>query len=132
MSEIWLPDFGAVPTHIRAASKAIEEYDPDLTLGRDKYEWLVLKKSGPNGPFPVLGLGAELPGHDEIKRKMYKRDVRRHGEKLVTDMQRRVDARQREQRREIEDAEGIAAEAFEWATRKMGSHPNPRIFVPGG
>ena len=129
-----MPGHGLLPAHVRTASQAIEEYDADLTLGRDQAtgDWVVLKRSGPHGPFAVLGLGAELPGHDEIKKRMYLADVRRHGEKIATDSQRRVDANQRELRREVEDAEGAAAEAYEWAHRKMGSHPNPRIFVPGG
>jgi hypothetical protein len=47
-------------------------------------------------------------------------------------MNRRDEAAARESAREADSATGEMAEAFVWAARKDGTHPSPRIFVPGG
>lgn len=132
--QLWLPGKGLVPTFIAQAEKAVEEYDCDLMLGRHEQsgEWVVLIKRGPEGrPFPVMGLGNELPSVDEIKKRLFESDARRHGGELVAKIMRSQDARQKALRDEVNNQTGVAAEALEWGHRKQGTHPSPRIFVPG-
>lgn len=130
-ASIWLPGKGLVPTHVRQAMQAVEEYDEDLTLGQRGEDWVVLSKRGPDGqPFPVYGLGRELPSADEIKRKLYMSDVRRRGAQIVAEVDRHNEAQKSAVQKIASDKAEVTADAYAWAHRKMGTHPSPRIFVP--
>ena len=133
MTELWTPQ-GVLGTDESAAMRAVEEYDSDLTLAQNKEtgEYVVaLKDRGPDGqPFPVFSLGTRLPGPDEITRKLYNSDVRRHGGKIAQQIDRINAAKQKENELRADEGTQAAAEAYEWAFRKMGAHPTPRIFVP--
>lgn len=133
--QIWLPGKGLVPSHARAALQAVEEYESDLTLGRHEQtgEWIVMLKRGPEGrPFPVFGLGTELPSPEAIKQKLYQSDVRRHGGKIALALQKEEDRKRAAQRKLVSDSTEVAAEGMDWAMRKQGVHPFPRIYVPKG
>lgn len=126
---------GNVPFHFMEAGNAVSDYDPDLMLGRNNKtgEWAVLIKKGPHDgqPFPVLILGTTLPSYTEIQHKLYSNDVRRHGHKIVEQVQRRVDERKRALDQEAHEASGETAEVIEHGMRKLGMLPNTqRIFVP--
>lgn len=132
-AQLWLPGQGLVPPYIRSAMRAVREYDEDLTLGRHEQsgEWVVLLNRGPEGrPFPVFGLGHELPPPERIKQKLFDSDVRRNSRRITEQIVRRQEEAQKESRRQAEEGSGVAAEALEWAHRKQGTHPSPRIFVP--
>jgi hypothetical protein len=132
--QLWVPGAGLVPVHVRQAELLIKEYDADLRLAREAQsgDWVVAKRSGPDGePFPVLHLGPELPTPDKIKERLYKSDTRRRAAEIVREVDQRNERRAKEVRDRASDETGVAAEAMEWAYRKMGNHPNPRIFVPG-
>src|ERR1051325_4034327 len=104
--QLWLPGKGLVPTHIRQAAEAISQYDQDLGLGQDKRtgDWVVLMKGGPEGrPYPVFGLGPELPPGDEIVRRLYHADMKRRGHKIIADINRRADAAREESRQRGRD-----------------------------
>lgn len=131
---IWLPGAGLVPIHVREAQQAIEDYDADFGLGRDEVtgDWVVLQKRGPDGyPFPVFNLGQELPNRDTIMRRLYHADVRRRGHKIVADIVRRNDERQKQLRDESHEAAGEVAEVIDTYYHLRKNHPRPRIFVPG-
>lgn len=133
MSDIWLPNVGHVPAHIRTAQTAVEAYDSRLELGFDERNktWVVLWKDGPDGaPFPVLGLGKELPGYEEIQRLLYTGDTVRRGGEVVKDVIRRNEKRKAEGRAELSDRAGEVAEVLEHAFRRMGKTSYNRIFVP--
>lgn len=135
MSEIWTPGWGLVPAHIRSAQKAVEEYDVDMSIGRDEANgnWVVMLARGPEGrPFPVLGLGTELPNPDEIKRRLYMSDVRKRGREIVADIERHNESIRRADRAKTHDAAGEVAEAMDTSLHLMKRHPVPRIFVPSG
>jgi hypothetical protein len=132
-AQLWLPGQGLVPAHMRQAQQTVEEYDPDLTIGRHEQtgEWVILLKRGPEGrPFPVFGLGIELPAPEQIKRRLFQSDVRRNGAEIVMQIRRKKEMAEKESRALASDAAGQAAEGFDWAFRKEGKHPSPRIFVP--
>lgn len=134
MSDIWLPGAGMVPAHIRTAQQAVEAYDSRLELGFDERnnQWVVLWKDAVDGaPYPVLGLGYELPSYEEIQRLLYMGDTVRRGGDVVRDVNRRNEKRKAESRAEASDRAGEVAEALEHAFRRMGKTSYNRIFVPG-
>jgi len=127
---------GMVPPHIATAQKAVEEYDADLLIGRDERngDWVVLLDSRRHDmpPHPVLRLGPELPGVDEIKRRLYHADTRRNGHRIVDDIVRARERAEAAMRSETHDAAGEVAEAMDAMLHALKRHPAPRIFVPGG
>lgn len=131
MSEIahgalWVPGAGMTSVDELAAARAVTEYDSDLTLGhrRDTNEWIVFHKHGPNGePFPLLSFGPKLPHPEQIKKKMYETDVRRHGAKLFHDIQRRNDERMEAGRKLSSEASEQMAEALVSGFDHQGFRP---------
>jgi hypothetical protein len=135
--DIWLPGLGNVPFHVMEAGNAVNDYDPDLMLGRNNKtgEWSVLVKNGPHGgePFPVFNLGRELPSYTEIQKRLYDNDVRKHGHRIVEQIQRRVDARKKQLDAAGTEVSAETAEVIDHGMRKLGMLPNTqRIFVPSG
>ena len=131
VQELWTPQ-GLIGPEVREARKAIEDYDSNLSLGRHEKsgDWVVVLKRPDGDKVPIFGLGPQLPGREQILEKLYKSDVRRHGGKIAEAIERAAEQRRREQASIADDQTGVAAEAFEWAARKDGAHPSPRIFVP--
>lgn len=133
MSDIWLPGVGVVPSHIRTAQQAVEAYDSRLELGFDQrnQQWVVLWKDAVDGaPFPVMGLGRELPGYEKIQEILYRGDTVRRGGEVVRDVVRRNEERKRQSRAEFRETTGEVAEALEHAFRRMGETSYNRIHVP--
>jgi len=111
----------------------VSDYDPDLILGRIEQTgvWTVFVKNGPNGmPFPVFELGRELPSYDRIQKMLYESDVRRHGHKIVEQVQRRNDAAAKRLDDAGHEAAEETAEYIEHGLRKLGALPKLRAFVP--
>lgn len=132
-ADLWLPNAGIVPSHIRAAQEAISQYDSELELGFDQRNqtWVVLWSNGPDGaPYPVLGLGPSLPTYDEIQRLLYTHDTRRHGAKIVQEVSKRNEARKAAGRYELNQAAGEVAEELEHAFRRMGKTSYKKIYLP--
>ena len=124
---LWLPGQGMTSVDETAAARAVEQYDSGLILGfrQDTQEWVVFLRNGPNNgePFPLLGLGRRLPSPDEITKKLYTTDVRRHGTKLYHDIQRRNDQRQAEARARASEASEEMAEALVSGFEHQGFRP---------
>ena len=132
-TRLWIPGHGLVEAGIARASKAVEQYDERLMLARHEVtgDWCVFLKKGPFGePFPVIGLGRDLPSPEQITERLQAADTARRGEKILREM----NAHNARLKAPIDDAadtaSGIGAEALEWGFRKQGAHPIPRIFVP--
>lgn len=132
-NEIWTPS-GKVDLHYLQAKRAVEEYDSNLTLAKHTVtdDWVIFTRLDNGTLYPVIGLGRELPSPDRIKERIYKSDLRRRGEKMLDEMNRRNEQIRRNNRRAAEDATGLMAEALEYGYRKMEKHPVPRIFIPRG
>lgn len=129
-----IPGEGFVPLYVRQAQRAVAEYDQDLTVAQNTQtgEWVIMLKRGPDGrPFPVFGLGHELPAPEALKKKLYEGDVRRHGGRIAEKLERHAENVRRQQRAEAQAATEEVAEAFLWAARKDGKANIPRVFVPG-
>lgn len=136
MTDIWLPGLGNVPFNVVEAGNAVSDYSSDLMLGRNNKtgDWHVLVKNGPHDgqPFPIFSIGQELPSYDRLQQMLYEHDVRRHGAKIVDAIERRKRAAKKALDDEAHDRAAEVAEYIEWGHRKLGKHPNPRIFVPSG
>ncbi len=134
MTNIWLPGLGNVPFNVIDAGNAVSDYSSDLMLGRNNKtgDWHVLVKNGPHDgqPFPVMTIGQELPPYDRLQQMLYERDVRRHGAKIVEAIERKKRITREQLDKEHRDRAEEVAEYMEWGFRKLGKHPNPRIFVP--
>lgn len=120
------------------ARRVVEQYDENLMLARnvDTGDWCVYLKprANPFGqtdkPFPVIGLGPELPSPETIQRRLYQADAKRRGDQILNDMNSHNESLMQPKRIAADTGTGIAAEVFEYGFRKMGAHPIPRVFVP--
>lgn len=127
---IWLPDSHyyreALPV-----DKAVNEYDSELHFGMNQKngQWVIfMERHGER--IPILGF-QRIPHPDDALKRLYKADTRRHGSKILDDMNRENEELKKVARDKADDAVGETAEAFEIAYRLEGKHPKPRIFVPG-
>lgn len=128
---LWTPS-GMVNVHEVQAARAVEEYDASLKLGyrNDTHEWIVFVEHGTKyndgQPFPVFTFGETLPSADKIKEKLYKVDVRRHGDKILKEIIRRNDDRQKVLRDASSEASAIVAETMLSAFQGQGHNPFPQ------
>lgn len=124
---------GAVDSDVLAVDRAVHEYDERLYFDRNQEtgDWCVYLKTIPQEPdLPLLGF-QEIPSPEAALRRLYKADTLRHGEEVLDGMRRRNHDALEPLRQKADDAAGQLAEGLEVLHRKMGSHPSPRIFVPG-
>jgi hypothetical protein len=129
---IYMPNGARMSVRELQAARAVEEYDGSLILGQLHGEWTVFLRNGPieGNPFPVLGLGHELPAPEEVKKRLHDADTKRHGGKIATKVDRMNEERKRALCKQADDGVGATVEAFDWGLRKEGVHPHPRIYVP--
>lgn len=130
---LYVPGQGMLSVAESRAKRAVEEYDERLMLARHELtgDWCVFLQNGPFGePYPVIGLGQDLPHPDDIKKRLYQADAVRRGEEILDQINRHNESIQQRIEDAASEGSGIAAEALEWGFRRMGSHPHPRIFVP--
>lgn len=128
---LWVPGLGDVPLHLRASMKAVEEYDADLQLARNEEtgDWCIFIERRGQAPFPVFNLGAELPSPDGIKQKLYNADVRRHGHRILEQVDRNNAQRLAEMRAVTDEAAGDAAETIEFAMRKLHATSHKKVVM---
>lgn len=125
---------GMVDSDVLAVDRAVSEYDERLYFDRnlETGQYCIYLRTIPSEPdLPLFGFD-EIPQPLEAVGRLHRADTLRHGEQILDDMKRRNENNLEPLRRKTDDAEGQTAEGFEWAFRKMGAHPSPRIFVPGG
>lgn len=132
-TRIWTPE-GAVSLDIVRAKRAVEEYDTSLTLGKHTLtgDWCIwLKRGSGEEPYPVLGLGPELPDESTITERLRAADTRIHGDAILTRMRRENEALEAASKAKADDAVGTAAEAYEWATRDIKGYSGRTANVKG-
>jgi hypothetical protein len=131
---IWLPGAGELKFTEMHAAKAVEAYDPDLMLGqrKDTGEWAVFlpgNRANGNQPYPVLGLGLELPSPDRITQLLGQHDVRRRGQQMLDELDAVYDREQKALRDRASDAAEQVAEVIDSNMRKNEVHPFPRVYM---
>ena len=132
-TRIWTPE-GDVPLEVLRAQRVVQDYDENLTLGRHTLtgDWCIWLKQGPDKPpFPVIGLGPELPPTDTLWERLWRADTRIQGDRRLKEMRASNEALQKEQSRGAEEATGIAAEAYEWAQRDIKGYSGRTANVKG-
>ena len=121
-----------------ALRKVIEENDPEgkLTLGfhRETGEWVLFLKSranpfGLDAPYPVLGLGRNVPDPQELRELLYKTDTRRNGDKILSDIHANNERRRAKSRDAANDGIEVAAEAAESFLHRQGLTPHHRSLA---
>lgn len=129
--KLYIPGQGFVDFHLRRAMKAVEEYDDRLILAKHEHtgDWVAFVQLGPDRMFPVVGFGKDLPQPDEIRRILERDDTRRHGDKILRQIQETNDRIQREKRAAATEAIEQAGEYAEFGFRKYTGQ-KPKIFIP--
>ena len=133
---IWTP-----PKHsdrrAHDASLAAKEYDARLGFGRNEEtgQWVIFIRQGESedsrgGDLPILGFD-DIPSPDAVKKRLYESDAIRRGDEILDSINRHNDEINQTFADAADEATGEAAEALEWFHRVNGTHPSPRIFVPG-
>lgn len=129
--KLYIPGQGYVDLHLRRAMKAVEDYDDRLILAKHEItgDWVAFIQLGPDRMFPVIGFGRELPHPDEIRRILEQADTHRHGDRVLTEIQRENDRLQAEKRKAAAEAIEEAAEYADFGFRKYRGL-KPQIFIP--
>lgn len=130
---IWLPGAGELRFDELAVARKIEEYDSEATLGQDKRsgQWAVFLPGADGHPFPVLGLGHELPSPDHIAELLYKHDVRRNGRAILAEMKQHADRADKDFQDKVEEATDAVAEAIISHMNAEGTNPFPSVKMGG-
>lgn len=129
--KLFVPGQGFVDFRLRKAVKAVSDYDERLILARHEHtgDWCAFVQLGPDRMFPVIGFGRELPDADEIRRTLEKYDTRRHGDKILRQIQETNDRLQKEKRDAASEAIEEAADYAEWGLRRYTGEKT-RIYIP--
>lgn len=128
---LYIPGQGFVDFRLRRAIKAVEQYDQRLILAKHEVtgDWVAFVQLGPDRMFPAVGFGKELPEPHEIRRILEAADTRRHGDKILRQIQETNDRIQRQYRQATDDGIEQAAERAEFGLRKYTGE-KPKIFIP--
>ncbi len=128
-ASIWLPGRGVTDIQERRVDAAVKEYDETLRFGRNEetgQHCIFMIKKG-HAPLPVLGFN-EIPHPDDAVRKLWKSDAMRHGKEILDTMNAENEEVHSERRRAADEANGIAAEGFEWLMRDQGQTPYSKSY----
>lgn len=137
VKRIYLPGRGAYDIAAMQVLRAVQAYDERLSFGRneDNGDWVVFVKM-PRGSkrelVPVLGFGnKEMPTPEEVLRRVEQADTRRYSQELLDAVTTENRKRQESTSQLAEDTASEMAEIMDYLLRATGTHPLPRIFVPG-
>lgn len=128
---LWIPGAGEVDVRIVGLQRVCREYDDRLELARHELtgDWVVFIKIDRGNLYPVIGIGRELCSPEELRERLWKADAKRHGNKLLDQINESNARIKREARLRADDAAEATAEAFEWGFRQEGVLPR-KVFVP--
>ncbi len=129
-ASIWLPGRGVTDFQERRVDAAVREYDETLRFGRnnDTGQYCIFMVKRGSAPLPILGFN-EIPHPDDALRKLWKTDTLRHGNEILDTMNAENEEVHTERRAAADQANGIAAEGFEWLMRDQGQTPYGKIFM---
>ena len=130
---IWTPGGGDSP-EVVAAARMVKACDPALELGRHTMtgDWCIWLLRGPSEPpYPVLGIGRELPSGEALVERIKAADTRVHGDAMLRRMNAHNEQLRRQQSRVADEATGEMAEALEWAHRDIKGYSGRTANVKG-
>lgn len=127
-TKVWIPGHGDVSRKQRQVMAVIDSYgDGRFMLAKHGVtgDWCVWLRIGPvNGePYPVLGLGQELPGPHEALNLMVKYDLKIHGQRIIEEMHAHNEQLKRQEEAEWEEQKARTAEVYLEAYKKEGLFP---------
>lgn len=129
--KLWIPGAGEVDVKIVACQRVCREFDDRLELARHELtgDWVVFIKVDRGNLYPVIGIGRELCSPDELRERLWKADAKRHGDKVLRQINEHNEKLKRESRSRALEADEQIAEAFEWGFRQEGVLSR-KVFVP--
>lgn len=128
---LWIPGEGEVDMRIVGCQRVCREYDDRLVLARHELtgDWVVFIKISRDNMYPVIGIGRDLCEPDELSQRLWKADARRHGEKILHQINDHNENIKNASRRRALDADEAMAEGLEWGLRQEGVL-SKKVFVP--
>lgn len=129
--KLWIPGKGEVDVRILALQRVCHEYDDRLELARHEItgDWVVFIKLEGGNLYPVIGIGRDLISPEELQKRLYKADSRRHGDKILREINENNERIKQGYRQKSDEASEAAAEAFEWGFRQEGVLSR-KVFIP--
>lgn len=129
--KLWIPGAGEVDMRIVGCQRVCREYDERLVLAKHELtgDWVVFIKIDRSNMYPVIGIGPELIEPEELSQRLWKADTRRHGEKILHQINEHNEKIRSESRRRALDADEAMAEGLEWGFRQEGVLSR-KVFVP--
>lgn len=129
--KLWIPGAGEVDMRIVGCQRVCREFDDRLELAKHELtgDWVVFIKLDRDTLYPVIGIGPELCDPDELRTRLWKADAKRHGQKLLHDINEHNEKIKRESRRRALDADTAVAEGLEWGFRREGVLSR-QTFIP--
>lgn len=124
-------DFGE-RAKMKELTRVIKENDPEdkLMLGKHHAtgEWVLFLKPranpfGLDAPYPVLGLGTDVPDPDRVRKLLYETDTRRNGDKIMQDIQANNEKIRKAADDKATEATEILAEARASYLHRKGDAP---------
>lgn len=118
-SNIWVPPshYDKMAVSVRVA---VREYDPELNFGINEAngQWCIfMERHGER--IPILGFRG-IPHPDDALKRLYKSDTRRHGSKILDEMNAHNEKLKAEADYKANEALGEVAEVAEYAAREDG------------
>lgn len=118
-TSIWVPPshYDKMAVNVRMA---VREYDPELNFGINEAngQWCIfMERHGER--IPILGFSG-IPHPDDALKRLYQSDTRRHGSKILDDMNKHNEKLRAEKKYKVDEAAGELAEAAEYAAREDG------------
>lgn len=128
---LWIPGEGEVDMRIIGCQRVCREEDDRLELARHELtgDWVVFIKIGRDNLYPVIGIGRELCEPEELRQRLHKADAKRHGEKILHQINEHNERLRKESRRRALEADEAVAEGLEWGFRQEGVL-SKKVFVP--
>ena len=129
--KLWIPGMGETDVRIVGCQRVCREFDDRLELAKHELtgDWVVFIKVDRGNLYPVIGIGRELCSPDELRERLWKADAKRHGDKVLRDINEHNARLQRESRARALEADEATAEALEWGFRQEGVL-SKKVFVP--
>ena len=118
-ANIWVPPshYDKMAVDVRLA---VREYDPELNFGINEAngQWCIfMERHGER--IPILGF-AGIPHPDDALKRLYNSDTRRHGSKILDDLNKHNEKIQAEKKYAVDEAAGELAEVAEYGAREDG------------
>lgn len=138
MARIYLPGAGMVDLSVARLDRAVREYDERLSfrLNEETGDYCAwIKTPRPHGPanppeIPVLGFGPDVPPADVVLQRLMASDTRRHGDRVLHEIDRNNERIQQDKRLRADEARDETAEKLEFLMRNAGKSPVVKSLRP--